>query len=825
MRDYLIKSFRFDFGFSFRTHGLPDLIRIEGEIPPNYRTRVAVEKKPWVLTAEGYYHRDNKPAQLDRTALKDRYSKSQSTTLVSPDEGILPRAFGMHDPNRNQILAGIGMEFIPENAVATRFYSGDVGSFKRPWRKESEWEAKYYFTNSVDGVFKEASPEGGPFMFSDRERFKTFLKNNDQVFNEVLAKLQFRADPSCFVCVFSDTLDGRLLAQDYARLLKERLRQKVISQGGEFNENYVVPIKFYSRNKVFMEYTEQEQKKDREEAQQIYKKFRVEVGVNLFYRLHTGSKSSAILLGLEEKGVLGASALNELLNRKELALVESLLEKGIIRDDAAISFLTIGEIWSPLDTIVNAARLGLPKLVERLIDALSYNYIAIAVLRSRLRDRMSNYYSLNQHIRNLNDEEFFRDVLPHILLTELVNYNFESEVAVQTIVKSLASPDILLNLLKHIVRRDDEDRSRSIAIFLKALGRFNKVDVYSKISQWILTSDYSNLNGPSYQFLLQQWRGFLEHAEPEIVCAIWDQARVGEDHRRLLAYLISNFPEKIQTKLSDFFNDKSAIINFASDYIWYNDSIKALHYFLKEYPSQSDFIDRHTQILIYASLGNLEALKTFTPQELITFRSPVMADTVLHIVARCGYVDCVRYLMESTETFRLSYVLNEARRRPHCDVEEKKEVIDQLVNLQHSDKLTPRYQMTSIEKLIFDINYKDGLIFSERISRKTVGSDLRTFFVAGLKMITSDSLQKVIVARLKSFLINAKTVSIYSGVFKSNFLHNAYADPWKLILEFVADPRNNGSKTYRYIFSQVLSLKLDVLTDEQKALLINSSDS
>ena len=49
--------------------------------------------------------------------------------------------------------------------------------------------------------------------------------------NEVLARLRWNLDGSSKIFIASDTLEARLLAQEYARLLLNRLRQQADENG------------------------------------------------------------------------------------------------------------------------------------------------------------------------------------------------------------------------------------------------------------------------------------------------------------------------------------------------------------------------------------------------------------------------------------------------------------------------------------------------------------------------------------------------------------------------------------------------------------------
>ncbi|MCB1828105.1 MAG: hypothetical protein KDH94_06725, partial [Coxiellaceae bacterium] len=258
---YLLKSLRFDKDCFVRSNALHSLTPSpHHQLGLNFRRG---QKGAWVVTANGVEHRSSKPRLAADSPEKTLYSKKQSTTLVIPEENILPPIFGKNAARADK-LAGVILPVTPETTLLRQLYIYDGGTVGGAWRQQTKEAAESYRRLKVE------DPEHRKLFF-DLDEFREHLKKkNPKEFNEVLAKLNFRADSHCCVGIFSDTLAAKMIALEYARLLRTQLRARAKELGEKFDHNYQIPIVYYlpEQNKIFTPYTLDEQKRDIEEAKQ-----------------------------------------------------------------------------------------------------------------------------------------------------------------------------------------------------------------------------------------------------------------------------------------------------------------------------------------------------------------------------------------------------------------------------------------------------------------------------------------------------------------------------------------------------------------------------
>ena len=219
-------------------------------------------KKAYTVTGQAVFERANKNPLFSKEE-KASLSKHCSTTLVT--RKITPPIFG-HSRDRREKLVGVIIAL--KDARINRAFIYDNGTIGRPYDHDTKELADAYYHAKVKGK--------NPVLFEDINALEAALAktNNPVLFNEVLARLRWNLDGSSKLFIASDTLEARLLAQEYARLLLNRLRQQAIENGLQLNKDYYVPICFYLPNtpKHGVQYDPAQQAADNAEALKIYDK-------------------------------------------------------------------------------------------------------------------------------------------------------------------------------------------------------------------------------------------------------------------------------------------------------------------------------------------------------------------------------------------------------------------------------------------------------------------------------------------------------------------------------------------------------------------------
>ena len=192
-------------------------------------------KKAFTVTANGVFKRADKNPLYTKEE-KATFSKHCSTTLFT--DNIFPPVFG-HTRERRNRLVGVMIDL--KDALINRRFIYDGGTVTRPYDFDNEEDAKRYFETKVNG------PK--PMLFADQEGFEKAIADRKDgqmpMHNEVLARLRWNLDGSSKIFIGSDTLEARLLAIEYARILLNRLRQQAAENGTVWNPNYSIPICFY----------------------------------------------------------------------------------------------------------------------------------------------------------------------------------------------------------------------------------------------------------------------------------------------------------------------------------------------------------------------------------------------------------------------------------------------------------------------------------------------------------------------------------------------------------------------------------------------------
>ena len=218
-------------------------------------------KKNYRVTGEGLFRRHDyvagehpvKQPQYTTSEKKD-HTKFQSTSLGLTD--FYPPAFGF---DKREIL--VGFLFDEKNILLSNdLYIYDGGTVNRPSEHYNEMDAKQYADDKIGKVL---------FSKNNLEQFKEEIKaeHNKGKYNEVLARLQWDCDGTSKIFIYTDNLQSRLLAKQFAKSLEKKLQEK-----GKLPPGHRVPICFYTPDKpdlLFKEYTEKEYALDCIEASYI----------------------------------------------------------------------------------------------------------------------------------------------------------------------------------------------------------------------------------------------------------------------------------------------------------------------------------------------------------------------------------------------------------------------------------------------------------------------------------------------------------------------------------------------------------------------------
>lgn len=235
---------------------------------PNTRDPL-IRNKPkyaYTVTGHGIFSRSNEEestsTEVDIKTKTSQYTPSEKTGFSQTQSASLawadfsPPLFSRD--SKKTVGVAIGNKHV---LLSDRLFIYSGATQNRPWDFTKREDAKKYFLKMKDKK-----------LFSSQQRlaFKTALTHisNLDEYNEVLARLAWGTDDSCFVLVGSDTLEARLLAQLYANTIYETLLAK-----GLCKPDYQVPIKFYFPSTAelhYRPYTILEQHLDRRQAEAIY---------------------------------------------------------------------------------------------------------------------------------------------------------------------------------------------------------------------------------------------------------------------------------------------------------------------------------------------------------------------------------------------------------------------------------------------------------------------------------------------------------------------------------------------------------------------------
>ena len=185
---------------------------------------------------------------------KQHYSKHQSCSIASPKDNFCPPVFGI-GKDRESCLVGVRMVAKPENMLVQRLLSYDGGTVNANYREyltREQAQAAYDDLTSKNKAFNNITD--------------LIQKSSPTIMNEAMLRMRWNCDNSAEICVFTDTLEARLLAQVRAQDLTRHLKKCGLAPA-----DYQVPISFYlpkknNKSAIIKTYDKDEQNQDREKA-------------------------------------------------------------------------------------------------------------------------------------------------------------------------------------------------------------------------------------------------------------------------------------------------------------------------------------------------------------------------------------------------------------------------------------------------------------------------------------------------------------------------------------------------------------------------------
>ncbi|MBX9587016.1 MAG: hypothetical protein K2X50_07130 [Gammaproteobacteria bacterium] len=371
--DCFLKTLRtdeFDFSHAF----------ILGIIPGENNTRRHQNlrprnRQPVTITPEGKIAARLEKQPTYTTKEKEGFSQNQSCTHI--DEETLSNAFGFGKDRHSKLF---GLMTHIDDILISRLLLSDSGTVTRIFDfscTETAKSSSSYKNYSNGFIFP-------PTQFNSFKNKNLGIRQNKGGTNEVLARLRFNPYRSV-VTICTDTLEARLLAQDFAQELLHHFVVYAKSHGMILNPRFKLPIIFYVPKKshetrgyrephghALKFYTPAMLQEDRAEAARIYnnENRRIECYRNYDYEF---------LLGLE---VITPEILLERIDNAPLALAmmrsgkvrmlmrvmrtstqanlrdrvfDSLLAEGMIaQNDPIIAKLIMAESFDIADKIINA---------------------------------------------------------------------------------------------------------------------------------------------------------------------------------------------------------------------------------------------------------------------------------------------------------------------------------------------------------------------------------------------------------------------------------------------------------------------------------------
>lgn len=318
-KEYLVKSIRADELNYFRVFS--EMITPSACF--NKKIPLRLNKKEYfVVDGNDIYERNTKPSKYS-IEQKKGFSQSNSTTLVTKE--VIPPLFGFNRDRRNKL---IGIRIGLKDALLTdRLFIYDGGTINRPYHHSTRKDAEQYYNNKVTSR--------NPVLYADINDFKNAItkQHHQGKYNEILARIRWNNDGSSQIIIGSDTLEARLLAQDYARIILKRLKEQAKENNSILNSQYEIPICFYnveSRNNLEI-YNLFEQACDRRIAENIY------LSEVQRYQKYEANDYEFLLFLKDSQKVLheiynGQSLFQKILNDGYIHIAQTLIENTLDND-------------------------------------------------------------------------------------------------------------------------------------------------------------------------------------------------------------------------------------------------------------------------------------------------------------------------------------------------------------------------------------------------------------------------------------------------------------------------------------------------------------
>lgn len=316
-RAFVIKTIRSDTGGFFRHF----VLGITRDHKQQNKPMMRAPKRRFTVTGSGVQERSKKlPRFTPRQKQGFSYQQSISLfTLPQVDSSI----YGSLRAQRATKLVGVRLPLT--EVLINRLFLKDAGTRGRPYDHSTYEEALEYH--------QIWSGENEPVLLNNVLKYQdAFLARKlkigaDGINNEALARLRWNFN-NCSICIFSDSLEARLLAQDYARILYLELQAQAKATQTPLPENYQVPITFFlpdnpHRNNT--SYNKEEQTADRSAAEKICKD-------KTLFQQKINEDNFEILLGLDDptdflKTPQGNTAFILILQKGYFHIAESLVQK------------------------------------------------------------------------------------------------------------------------------------------------------------------------------------------------------------------------------------------------------------------------------------------------------------------------------------------------------------------------------------------------------------------------------------------------------------------------------------------------------------------
>lgn len=167
---------------------------------------------------------------------KNGFTQIQSVTFI--DDCLLSPAFG--HSNRETLY---GIVTHQDDLRISRLLKSDRGTITRPFETNNKPVIDLHLAallhNKREGHYSDT-------QLSEFKRAVASEKSEDTKTNEVLARIRFNPHKS-FVAICNNTLNSRLLADDFSNELLEYLERDLSNISLTLNSNFKLPIAFYSK--------------------------------------------------------------------------------------------------------------------------------------------------------------------------------------------------------------------------------------------------------------------------------------------------------------------------------------------------------------------------------------------------------------------------------------------------------------------------------------------------------------------------------------------------------------------------------------------------